>query len=342
MRTNLFMLMALVLVLAANPVYATKKADAAKEQAKNPATVVAPTAPIPAPAAHQAQPQKKEKAKTMAELAARYDSTSCKDCHEDVYKEWEQSLHSKSILGTPRTAPTIITAVDKGIKLFPHSGAKEDKDLTVNHLMICAKCHLPQLKDATDDVAREIVSTIRAWQAEENDTKRTELEKKISSLNIGCTVCHNNLAIIHKWADGYPQPDTIYGSKAGSHDHPSFTKMAKAPAMKESILCGQCHGQGPNFELDHPSQCGTIYASYLFAYIPEGGTETCQECHMKKSKLGHNMQAYRKDEMVKMALDVHVHSRAMYWRKNKADGVIPIGYVDIEMHNKAGHTIPDG
>jgi len=32
----------------------------------------------------------------------------------------------------------------------------------------------------------------------------------------------------------------------------------------------------------------------------------------------------------------------MYWRKDKAEGVIPIGYVDVEMYNKAGHTIPDG
>ncbi len=285
------------------------------------------------------------KAKSMAELAARYDSSSCKECHEEIYDQWEESLHARSILGTPRTAPTILTAVDKGLKRFPYSGVKEDKDIEVRHLMFCAKCHLPQLDEATDDVAREIVATIRAWQKANKEGKEDEaekLEEKIESLNIGCMICHNKKAIIHKWADGYPQPDTVYGSSSGSHEHPDFEKLAKAPALGESIFCGQCHGIGPNFELDHPSQCATLYGSYLFAYIPEGGHETCQDCHMKKSGLGHDMQAYRNEKMVKMALDVDVDTMAYFWRKNKEEGVIPIGVVHVELYNKAGHVIPDG
>ncbi len=285
------------------------------------------------------------KAKTMAELAERYNSESCAECHEEIYDQWENSLHARSILGTPRTAPTILTAIDKGLKRFPFSGVKKDEDITVENLMFCAKCHLPQLDEATDDVAREIVATIRAWQKankEGNDDLADELEEKIESLNIGCMVCHNKKALIHKWADGYPQPDTVYGSQDGEHDHPDFNKMAKAPALDESIFCGQCHGTGPNFELDHPSQCATLYGSYLFAYIPDGGTETCQECHMEKSGLGHDMQAYRDEKMRKMALDVDVESMAYYWRKNKAEGVIPMAVVKIGMFNKAGHVIPDG
>ncbi len=284
----------------------------------------------------------KEKAKTMAELAARYDSSSCKDCHEEIYNQWEKSLHARSILGTPRTAPTIITAIDKGIKNFECSGVTDDKDLEVRHLMMCAKCHLPQLDEATDDVAREIVATIRAWMKEEDDAKSEALRKKIESVNIGCMVCHNKKAIIHKWSDGYPQPDTVYGAQAGAHDSPEFPKMAKAPAISETIFCGQCHGLGPNFELDQPSQCATLYGSYLYAYIPEGGSETCQECHMHKSGLGHDMEAYRSEVMRKMSLDVDVESQALFWRKNKAEGVIPQGIVHVNILNKTGHVVPDG
>jgi hypothetical protein len=331
-KTNKFLLSPLILGLILTPLWGAKTTQG-KELAKGVASMAD---------ASQMQAPMAAKAKTMAELAARYDSTSCKDCHEEIYSEWQESLHSKSMLGTPRTAPTIITAVDKGLKEFPYSGVKSDQDIQVKHLMLCAKCHLPQLKNATDEVARELVSTIRAWMAEENDSKRAELEKKIAGVNIGCTVCHNDMAIIHKWADGFPQPDTVYGSKAGDHEHPSFTKIGKAPALGESIFCGQCHGQGPNFDMEHPSQCATLYGSYLFAYVPEGGTETCQECHMQKSKLGHNMQSYRSAEMRAMAVDVKVESRSIFWRKNKAEGVVPMGYVDVEMYNKAGHTIPDG
>jgi len=285
------------------------------------------------------------KAKTIAELAARYDSSLCVECHEEAHEQWENSLHARSILGTPRTAPTIITAIEKGLKNFPYSGVKEDKDITVEHLMICAKCHLPQLDEATDDVAREIVATIRGWMKankEENDDLAEELEEKIASLNIGCMVCHNKLALIHKWADGYPQPDTVYGSQDGEHEDENLPKMAESKSLSESIFCGQCHGQGPNFEFDHPSQCATAYGSYLFAYVAHGGSESCQECHMTKSGLGHDMQSYNSEEMIEMALDVEVEGRSLFWRKNKAEGIIPLGIIDVSLYNKSGHGIPDG
>jgi len=288
------------------------------------------------------------KATTIQELAERYDSSKCMECHEDVYDEWANSLHSHSILGTPRTAPTIITAIEMGLKNFPYSGVKSDDDLTVEHLMICAKCHLPQLEDATDDVAREIVATIRAWQKanKEGDyDEADDLEETIASLNIGCTVCHNKMALIHKWADGYPQPDTIYGASgtpAGAHDDETFDKIAEAPALGESIFCGQCHGTGPNFEFDHPSQCATLYGSYLFSYVAHGGSESCQECHMHKSGLGHDMQSYKSKEMIAMAFDIKVEGRSMFWRKNKEEGVLPIGVINVELYNKTGHVVPDG
>jgi hypothetical protein len=291
------------------------------------------------------KPEPLPKAKTIKELAERYDSSRCMECHEEIHEQWSESLHSHSILGSPRTAPTIITAVEKGLKLFPYSGVKEDKDIKVEHLMMCAKCHLPQLEDATDDVAREIVATIKAWQKaskDGDDEKREKLQATIASLNIGCMVCHNRMAIIHKWADGYPQPNVVYGAHAGDHEDEIANKMAVAPAISESIFCGQCHGTGPNFELDHPSQCATLYGSYLFAYTAHGGSETCQECHMVKSGLGHNMQSYKSEEMIEMAVDVNVEGRSIFWRKNKEEGVVPIGIINVELYNKTGHVIPDG
>lgn len=291
------------------------------------------------------KPEPLPKAKTIKELAERYDSSRCMECHEEIHEEWSESLHARSILGSPRTAPTIITALEKGLKLFPYSGVKEDKDVKVEHLMMCAKCHLPQLNEATDDVAREIVKTIKAWQQAGRDKDFDKMEKlqgTIASLNIGCMVCHNKMALIHKWSDGYAQPNVVYGSQDGDHDDEIANKMAVAPALSESIFCGQCHGYGPNFELDHPSQCATLYGSYLFAYTAHGGSETCQDCHIKKSGLGHNMQSYKAEEMIEMAVDVNVDGRSIFWRKNKAEGVVPIGIINVEIYNKTGHVIPDG
>ncbi|MBW2472442.1 MAG: cytochrome C, partial [Deltaproteobacteria bacterium] len=40
-----------------------------------------------------------EKAKTIEELAAMYDSTRCKECHAEIYARWENSHHARSLMG---------------------------------------------------------------------------------------------------------------------------------------------------------------------------------------------------------------------------------------------------
>lgn len=284
------------------------------------------------------------KANSVAELVARYDSSSCIDCHQQAHDEWAESKHSQSLFGGGRTAATFKTTIVNGLMEWQASGVKSPKDVKVEHLMGCAKCHLPQLADATDNVAQEIVTSIYSWQSalakDDYDTAEKE-EKKLHSLNINCLICHNRNAITHKWSEGYPQKDTVYGAKAvGAHDDAKFTKMNKSSIMSSAIQCGQCHGQGPNMELDQPTQCATLYASYLMTYIPEGGNKTCQECHMKESKLGHNMQSYRTPAMADKAVDMHVVTNSVYWRDNNT--IRPKASIRVELTNHAGHGIPDG
>lgn len=280
-----------------------------------------------------------KKAKTIAELAAMYDSSSCQECHTEAHEQWQKSLHARSIFGPEdvgRTAATFKTTIENGLKEWPHSGVKKPEDVGVKHLMICAKCHLPQLQDAEDSVAKEIVKNIYAFVDDGDEQAATTLQ----TLNIGCTVCHNRNAIVHKWKDGYPEKNAVYGNTDGAHDDEAHPVMKKSMIMKESILCGQCHGMGPNFDMENPTQCATLYAAHLFTYVPEGGKSTCQECHMEKSGLGHNMQSYRAPEMAKMALDVEVEADAFQWRDGST--MTPLANVIVEITNKAGHPIPDG
>lgn len=60
------------------------------------------------------KPPEQPKAKTIKELVDRYDSSSCLECHDKAHKEWANSLHSRSILGTGRTAPTFVTSLEVG------------------------------------------------------------------------------------------------------------------------------------------------------------------------------------------------------------------------------------
>jgi hypothetical protein len=282
-----------------------------------------------------------KKAASIDELAAMYDSSGCKQCHEDIYNDWEKSIHSRSIFGTGRTAATIKTTVSVGLAGWRYSGVKKPEDVQVKHLMICMKCHLPQLAEATDDVAKEIVKYAYVYtDLQASDAEHEKAVNKLSQLSINCLICHQRNAITHKWVDGFPQKNEVFGSKDAPHADTAHPVMKKSPIMTESIFCGQCHGLGPNLELENPSQCATLYGSYLWAYRAEGGQENCQECHMKKSKLGHNMQSYRDPDIAKAAVEFKVETLGYQWRDGAK--MVPQALVKIELINRAGHSIPDG
>jgi Zn-finger protein len=111
------------------------------------------------------------KAQTIDELARMYDVSSCKSCHEKIYEEWEKSLHARSILGTPRTSD----AFGRMVKAYllggqwKYAGVTKIEDLKTEHVIQCLECHLPQIKDVTDAVAREL-----AQAAMDGDTKTLE------------------------------------------------------------------------------------------------------------------------------------------------------------------------
>ena len=201
-----------------------------------------------------------EKAKTIDELAQMYDVSSCKQCHPKIYEEWEKSIHSHSLIGTGSTAGALKGFVGALKTTFTKSGVKETKDVKVEHFMECFKCHLPQIKDASDEVAQQIAKAL------EDGDKAT-----LAKVNINCLVCHNVKAIVHKWQDGEPEKGVIYGTKDGAHADKMYATLKKSIILKEAVMCGQCHGLGPNFEFPQPSQCATLYGSYTHAYIPSGG-----------------------------------------------------------------------
>jgi len=272
-----------------------------------------------------------DKAKTVDELAAMYDVSSCKGCHAQIFDEWSKSIHSRSLVGTGSTMGAMKGMIDPALlKTFTKSGAKEIQDIKVEHFAFCFKCHLPQIKDATDEVAQQLAKAIM-------DGDRATLEK----VNINCLVCHNLKAIVHKWQDGEPEKGVVYGSKDGSHADKVYKAMKKSVILNDVVMCGQCHGLGPNFEFPQPSQCATLYGSYLHAYVPTGGDETCQDCHMKNSGKGHTMPAYRDPDMVKMAVNVDVDAKGYKVLPRPGD-LIPMAAVTVKIVNKAGHRIPDG
>jgi len=261
-----------------------------------------------------------DQAATLSQLIALFDSSSCKECHEKIYEQWEKSHHARPLMGLDDEI--FMTKYLKNGVLAVKPGEKGTK-----RNFPCFKCHLPQFKYATDKVAAEIADAILR-----ND------KASVRQLTISCLVCHNEKAVVH----GRPEKNVIYGNRDLPEDTGHVVK--KSPLLKNSLMCGQCHGLGPNLEFETPVQCATLYGSYLHAYIPSGGTQTCQDCHMKDGN--HYMPPNFNNreefsERLRQSLPMEVQTLTYIFEPKEGDSR-PMVVLKTKITSKAGHRIPDG
>ncbi len=271
-----------------------------------------------------------QKAKTIDELAKMFDSSGCKSCHAAIYSQWEKSHHARPLMGV-KGGLMLTPLATKGATAF---SPDDPKKATLKNFP-CFKCHLPQaVTSAEDSVAVELAEALLAKDS-----------AKVAKLQITCIVCHNNKAIIHKRELGEPEKGILYGSKnVDAHGDKTFTKVKKSAIMHESVFCGQCHGQGPNLEFDQAFQCANLYGSYMHAYIPAGGTQTCQDCHMKKGDhlIAPNFNDDKAtSELLAKAINLDVQTIGYEWLR-KAATYVPKIVVETKITTTAGHRIPDG
>ncbi len=265
---------------------------------------------------------KKNEISSLTELINRYDSARCQECHSEIYTQWEKSHHARPLMGMEDWIFMSKYLNDGPLAIKSPQGA------TLANFP-CAKCHLPQLFQTNDKVAAELATAIL------KDDK-----KLVRQLNIGCLVCHQDKAVVH----GRPDPKVLYGNQefSGHPDH--LENVKRSPLLKNALFCGQCHGLGPNLEFDTPVQCATLYGSYLHAYIPSGGTQTCQECHMPNKDhtcLPNFNNRAETSARLKAALPMEVQTLG-YIFQPKDNLFIPTVVVKTKISNKAGHRIPDG
>ncbi len=271
-----------------------------------------------------------EKAKTIDELAKMYDSSRCKECHESIYKQWENSHHARPLMGV-KGGLMLTPLATKGATAF---SPDDPKKATIKNFP-CFKCHLPQaITSAEDSVAVELAEALLAKDS-----------TKVAKLQITCIVCHNTKAIIHKRELGEPKAGVLYSSKAvDSHPDGIFKKVEKSAIMKDSVYCGQCHGLGPNLEFDQAFQCANLYGSYLHSYIPSGASQTCMDCHMQKGDhlIAPNFNDDKgTSELLAKAISLDVQTLGYEWLL-KAGTYVPKVVVNTKITTTAGHRIPDG
>ncbi len=270
-------------------------------------------------------------ATTIDELAAMYNAESCAECHEDTHDEWKESWHSKSITD-PRVLRTWRTFILRGLD-------KSDKAKR-SDLRMCLNCHIPQIKDASDDLVVQI-SDLVVTSVDDNDkAKREAAEKELSKLNINCLICHN----LKGAPDGNPQAKTIYGPR-GSEDTPHNEEIGfetvKSDIIKTSEFCARCHNGCQGLPL---SICSSVVTSYNSQYVAHGGKKTCQDCHMQQGEdtKSHKFPGIFDVDFAKTGVDIKITANPTRYIYHLENRIVPAVGLKVDLTNTAGHEWPHG
>ena len=144
-----------------------------------------------------------KEAQTIDELVAMFDNSKCAECHEEIYKQWQDSWHSKAIVSSL-----------KGMRNFISVGlAREWKTkLTKVQVLKCLDCHAPAINYASEKLAIEIGEMVVTAFDKKGTPEGDKAKKELARLSVGCYACHNIKATaVARGLRGEPEKGVIYG-----------------------------------------------------------------------------------------------------------------------------------
>ena len=236
----------------------------------------------------------------------------CKTCHEEIYDQWEGSMHAnstalkdpihgkfyKAVIGDPK---------EEGIK-------KKGK------YPVCLQCHAPAA-------------------AKDGKTNLTALP--VYNEGINCVACHTISKFKGtKKSDGglrlgtqaYEFSDSSLQGPGTNHiepdwQHPFFENSANPEVFKTSAVCMGCHDQRKNSNKVALCQTGDEIAS-------SDGSNNCLSCHMPivNGKADHSLLGGHSAKMVSKGL---LMTMTTTQKANRLE-------VAIKMTNQLPHSFPTG
>jgi nitrate/TMAO reductase-like tetraheme cytochrome c subunit len=275
-----------------------------------------------------------KEANTIDELVSMFDESSCIDCHEEIHNQWNQSWHAQSVVSS---LGSITTFIEVGLK------REWETEVSKAQLLKCLDCHAPVINFASEKLAVEIADKIITAAKEKGKPAGDTAMEELAKLKVGCLSCHNlkSLAVAPGF-NGLPEDGIIYGPRG--EDAGDAHETLASVDMTRSAFCMQCHGVYTAAD-GETIQCNTLSGSYQDAYVAQGGSRTCQNCHMDK---GHLFPGGRNLDMVKKGLGLDVQITPYQHLPGQLKGVkdekmwVPSAVVTVFIENKAGHRIPDG
>ena len=258
---------------------------------------------------------------SLDELIKQFDSSPCQTCHTKVHEEWAKSFHGRSIVQSLGSLRTYIDALEKERKV------PADK----TQMLKCLDCHAPMVNNASENAVQEIVALVKTAMDDPSDAKKKTARDKLSQLSVNCLGCHSTKGTGNPLSS--PAANVVYGSKPANAPHP----VQQSPVMQSSVFCSQCHALWYAKDGEY-LYCTTIFESHQNAYRGMGGTQSCQDCHMKSG--AHNFAGAHDQTLVKEGLSLGLE--AVGYRHITGTTYAPRAVATIDVGNNAGHRIPDG
>lgn len=275
-----------------------------------------------------------KEADTIDELVAMFDDSKCAECHEQIYKEWQESWHAKAIISSL-----------KGMRNFISVGLAKEWKTPPNkaEVLKCLDCHAPAVNYASEKLAKELADLIVTAFDEKDKPAGQKAKQELAKLNVGCYSCHNIKATtVARGLRGEPKKGAIYGpnfvDSGGAHENIETVDMTR------SVFCMQCHGvyKAPDGET---IKCNTLSGSYQNTYQNLGGSQTCQDCHMKKGHLfpgGHDLETVTEGLGFNVEIEKYRHLPGQIKGVKDSKKWVPSAVVNAFIENKTGHRVPDG
>ena len=171
-------------------------------------------------------------------------ATICKQCHEEIYRDWSQSMHAHA----------------RKAWYFSHKVATERMGMACynerNSAIACDTCHEPAGIYPFGAVMNASPPALAAIEG------------------VTCDVCHRITEVKATGEFAFGAQDTKLGPYSDAKS--PYHKTARSALIEKSDFCVACHGQLNN--MNGLSVCDTVRTWRESRYAAEG--KTCQTCHM--------------------------------------------------------------
>ena len=236
----------------------------------------------------------------------------CKTCHEDIYAQWKESMHSKSTaLKDPIHGAFYKTVV----------GNPSEEGLKKNgKYPICLQCHSPA-------AAKDKKTNLSAMPAYNE--------------GVNCVACHTITEFkgtkqsnggLRLGMQAYEFSDTSLQGPGINHtepdwQHPLFENAANPKVFKTNAICMGCHDKRKNANKVALCQTGDEIAA-------SGGSNNCLSCHMPivNGKADHSLLGGHSAKMVSKGL-------LMIMTTTPTPKTLD---VSIKLSNQLPHNLPTG